>query len=203
MQNVYAAGEIMAGNILRKGYIAGIGMTIGTVFGRIAGKRRCEPCTIARMSATLPGAPVPPGDRMKDALRSYDRLLAGLSRRELLNITWKLGLAAALQPVASRAVLAQPLFTAYPFTLGVASGDPLPDGVVLWTRLAPDPLDGGGMPMARVEVAWEIAHDRAFTKVAGKGQLWRGRSWGTASTSKPAVSSRAANISIASAAAAK
>jgi tricarballylate dehydrogenase len=35
---VYAAGEIMAGNILRKGYIAGIGMTIGTVFGRIAGE---------------------------------------------------------------------------------------------------------------------------------------------------------------------
>ena len=37
-RNVYAAGEIMAGNILRKGYIAGIGMTIGTVFGRIAGE---------------------------------------------------------------------------------------------------------------------------------------------------------------------
>jgi tricarballylate dehydrogenase len=37
-KNVYAAGEIMAGNVLRKGYIAGIGMTIGTVFGRIAGE---------------------------------------------------------------------------------------------------------------------------------------------------------------------
>lgn len=37
-RNIYAAGEIMAGNILRRGYIAGIGMTIGTVFGRIAGK---------------------------------------------------------------------------------------------------------------------------------------------------------------------
>jgi tricarballylate dehydrogenase len=36
-QNIYAAGEIMAGNVLRNGYIAGIGMTIGTVFGRIAG----------------------------------------------------------------------------------------------------------------------------------------------------------------------
>ena len=35
--NVYAAGEVMAGNVLRKGYIAGIGMTIGTVFGRVAG----------------------------------------------------------------------------------------------------------------------------------------------------------------------
>ena len=37
-ENVFAAGEIMAGNVLRKGYIAGIGMTIGTVFGRIAGE---------------------------------------------------------------------------------------------------------------------------------------------------------------------
>jgi tricarballylate dehydrogenase len=38
-RNIYAAGEIMAGNILRRGYIAGIGMTIGTVFGRIAGQQ--------------------------------------------------------------------------------------------------------------------------------------------------------------------
>lgn len=36
--NLFAAGEVMAGNILGKGYVAGIGMTIGTVFGRIAGK---------------------------------------------------------------------------------------------------------------------------------------------------------------------
>ena len=37
-RNVYAAGEVMAGNILGKGYIAGVGMTIGTVFGRLAGR---------------------------------------------------------------------------------------------------------------------------------------------------------------------
>ena len=36
--NVFAAGEIMAGNILGKGYVAGVGMTIGTVFGQIAGR---------------------------------------------------------------------------------------------------------------------------------------------------------------------
>jgi tricarballylate dehydrogenase len=36
-RNIYAAGEIMAGNILRKGYLAGVGMTIGTVIGRLAG----------------------------------------------------------------------------------------------------------------------------------------------------------------------
>ena len=37
-ENIFAAGEVMAGNILGKGYLAGIGMTIGTVFGRIAGE---------------------------------------------------------------------------------------------------------------------------------------------------------------------
>src|SRR4026208_201560 len=44
-----------------------------------------------------------------------------------------------------------------PFALGVASGDPLPDGVVLWTRLAPQPLDGGGMPKEAVSVNWQGA----------------------------------------------
>jgi tricarballylate dehydrogenase len=37
--NIFAAGEIMAGNILGQGYVAGVGMTIGTVFGRIAGEQ--------------------------------------------------------------------------------------------------------------------------------------------------------------------
>ena len=38
IDNLWAAGEIMAGSILGQGYLAGFGMTIGTVFGRIAGK---------------------------------------------------------------------------------------------------------------------------------------------------------------------
>ena len=37
-RNIFAAGEIMAGNILGKGYLAGFGLTIGSVFGRIAGR---------------------------------------------------------------------------------------------------------------------------------------------------------------------
>ena len=40
--NLFAAGEIMAGNILGKGYLAGIGMSIGTVFGRIAGSESAK-----------------------------------------------------------------------------------------------------------------------------------------------------------------
>src|SRR5947209_7155140 len=53
-----------------------------------------------------------------------------------------------------------------PFTLGVASGDPLPEGVVLWTRLAPDPLNGGGMDGQQdVTVDWEVATDAGFTNI--------------------------------------
>jgi alkaline phosphatase D len=51
------------------------------------------------------------------------------------------------------------------FTLGVASGDPAPDGVVLWTRLAPKPLQAdGGMPPQPVSVTWRLAEDEALTK---------------------------------------
>jgi len=56
-----------------------------------------------------------------------------------------------------------------PFTLGVASGDPLPDGVVLWTRLAPAPLQGGGMPNRAVSVQWAVAHDEGFRRVVAQG----------------------------------
>ena len=47
-RNIFAAGEIMAGNILRRGYLAGIGMTIGTVFGRIAGEEAARVVKSAR-----------------------------------------------------------------------------------------------------------------------------------------------------------
>ncbi len=40
--NLFAAGEIMAGNILGEGYIAGVGMAIGSVFGRIAGREAAK-----------------------------------------------------------------------------------------------------------------------------------------------------------------
>lgn len=63
---------------------------------------------------------------------------------------------------------------ANPFTLGVASGEPLPDGVVLWTRLAPvpahpDPKRPGGMPDRAVEVSWQVAEDSRFTRVIQHG----------------------------------
>lgn len=66
-------------------------------------------------------------------------------------------------------VRAAPVFTTDPFTLGVASGDPQPDGFVLWTRLAPDPLNGGGMPPQPVAVHWEVADDENFARVLAAG----------------------------------
>lgn len=66
-------------------------------------------------------------------------------------------------------VKAQISFSGYPFSLGVTSGDPLPDSVVLWTRLAPDPLNGGGMPQVNVPVQWQIARDENMTQVVQRG----------------------------------
>jgi alkaline phosphatase D len=66
------------------------------------------------------------------------------------------------------------------FTLGVASGDPAPDGFVLWTRLAPVPLaeDGlGGMPSRPVPVDWEVALDPACSRVVRRGTAYAVRQW--------------------------
>ena len=71
-------------------------------------------------------------------------------------------------PVAARAA-AKPSFAADPFSLGVASGYPTPDNVVIWTRLAPKPLEGGGMDPETVEVGWEVAEDDAFRRIVRKG----------------------------------
>ncbi|MFF4605316.1 alkaline phosphatase D family protein [Streptomyces sp. NPDC001339] len=104
------------------------------------------------------------------------RAAAGhVARRRFLTAT---GAAAALAfaagvPGAGVAAAAEAdprKITENPFTLGVASGDPQPGSVVLWTRLAPRPYEsGGGMPNARVEVRWEVAHDERFTRPAGRG----------------------------------
>jgi alkaline phosphatase D len=66
----------------------------------------------------------------------------------------------------------------YPFKLGVASGDPESDGVVIWTRLAPDPIHGGGMPAEDVRVRWQVATDEGMTKVVRKGVANASKDWG-------------------------
>lgn len=100
---------------------------------------------------------------------SIRRHLLDLSRRGLLRGAAGMAALAATGP-AMRGALAQPLFRSFPFTLGVASGDPSPDGFVIWTRLAPDPLQpDGGMLRAPFAVAWEVAQDERFERIAASG----------------------------------
>lgn len=83
--------------------------------------------------------------------------------------------------VSSAKPFAAPARLGNPFTLGVASGDPTSDGVVLWTRLAPNPLapDGfGGMPDQPVSVDYEVAFDERFSAVAKRGTVLATRDLG-------------------------
>ena len=94
---------------------------------------------------------------------------ANQSRRHFIRAATALSLLPLIQRPAMGIVLQNHTFRDYPFTLGVASGDPLPDGVVLWTRLAPDPLHGGGMPNENIEVSWQMATDPLMKNVIAKG----------------------------------
>ena len=67
-----------------------------------------------------------------------------------------------------------PRWSGDPFSLGIASGDPVPDGFVLWTRLAPEPLSPdpatpGGMSGGAVPVVYEIASDPAMQQIVRSG----------------------------------
>ncbi|MGY0501068.1 alkaline phosphatase D family protein [Nocardia sp. FBN12] len=105
-----------------------------------------------------------------------------LSRRQLLHGGMAGSIAAVVGVSAvSSARFAAPRRLGEPFSLGVASGEPTPDGVVLWTRLAPDPLapDGyGGMTVAPVTVDYEVAEDERFTKVVVRGSAVATREFG-------------------------
>ncbi|MFD4367785.1 alkaline phosphatase D family protein [Rhodococcus sp. NPDC058521] len=103
-------------------------------------------------------------------------LRSGTSRRQFLTWTAMVGAMAATPAVLGTPAIAAPGTgsvsgeTDYPFTLGIASGDPLPDSVILWTRLAPEVYaPDGGMPATPAEVKWEVAEDEKFTKVVKNG----------------------------------
>jgi alkaline phosphatase D len=58
---------------------------------------------------------------------------------------------------------------AYPFVAGVASGEPAPDGVVIWTRIALDPLGREPVGRRRALVGWQVAEDEGMTRVVARG----------------------------------
>ena len=91
-------------------------------------------------------------------------------RRDFLGDLARLAALSAVVPNIWR-VTGRPRLADDPFALGVASGDPTPDGAVLWTRLAPRPLEPeGGMAGLRVAVRWEVADDEAFAHVVQSGR---------------------------------
>ena len=95
-----------------------------------------------------------------------------MDRRRFLAFTGALAGTALYSQVRGEVVRAAPPLRGYPFRLGVASGDPAPTTVSLWTRLAPEPLSkGGGMPPQDVAVAWEVAEDEAFAQVVRTGTV--------------------------------
>jgi len=84
--------------------------------------------------------------------------------------TFAAGGAAAL--LAAPAVLrAQSQWRGFPFSLGIASGDPAPAGFVIWTRLAPDPLaEDGGMARGNFPVAYQVATDERMERIVAEGE---------------------------------
>ena len=88
-----------------------------------------------------------------------------MNRRELIGLS---GAFAASRAIGQRFGHAA---GGSPFTLGVASGQPSPDGFVLWTRLAVIPLapDGLGGMAEPIPVLWEVAVDDAMRTVVRSG----------------------------------
>src|SRR5688572_27598753 len=97
-------------------------------------------------------------------------MTGAMDRREFLKFTGALaGTAAFCQLRGDLAQATTPL-SGYPFTLGVASGDPAPHGALLWTRLAPKIFEpDGGMPRRRLPVTWRVARDSRMRLVVRRG----------------------------------
>lgn len=95
-----------------------------------------------------------------------------ISRRVLLAQAAALATIPALDSWVVGAPRRRAKFAVDPFRLGIASGDPSSDGVVLWTRLAPDPLvPGGGLTPEIIEVDWEVASDESMKHVVQRGRV--------------------------------
>ncbi|WP_217197142.1 alkaline phosphatase D family protein [Streptomyces buecherae] len=98
-------------------------------------------------------------------------LLKAAAAAGALNVVWPLS--AGLSPAQAREA-AEALGADYdpaPFTLGIASGDPRPDSVVLWTRLAPEPLAAEQKLPEIVEVEWVVAADARLRRVVARGTV--------------------------------
>ena len=95
-----------------------------------------------------------------------------MDRRRFLAWTGALAGTALYSQVRGDLAVAAPPMPGYPFTLGVASGEPHAAGVTLWTRLAPEPFSkDGGISARSVQVQWQVATDEDFTNVVASGTV--------------------------------
>lgn len=85
----------------------------------------------------------------------------------LLDAARLAALAGAPAAAATAAAAAAP--QDYPFSLGVASGAPLPTSVILWTRILANPLDAASVKPVALPVRWEVAADDAFRSIVASG----------------------------------
>src|SRR5829696_3391107 len=89
-----------------------------------------------------------------------------ISRRTLLKTGGSFAASVTVMGAIGTRAFATPPFAGNPFSLGIASGDPTPTGVVLWTRLAPEPLlPAGGMKDEVYGVRYEVADDDGFSNI--------------------------------------
>jgi alkaline phosphatase D len=96
--------------------------------------------------------------------RSNSEPSTGISRRSLIIAAGSATGAAALTVPDTRTAHAAAVRTD-PFALGVAAGDPLPDRLMLWTRLVKDPLRSSSMPARDVTVQYEVSTDSRFRTI--------------------------------------
>lgn len=126
--------------------------------------------------------------------RDAERILAGRGRqRSFDRRTFVLGTtasgmmftralsASAQEGTPSATPVASPAsagISSDPFTLGIASGEPVADGVVLWTRIAPRPFEpDGGVAAGSLRVSWEVASDEAMTRIVQQGEYATDAAW--------------------------
>lgn len=93
-----------------------------------------------------------------------------MQRRDFLIDVVRLSALCAGLPNDWRLTL-RPSYVDDPFSIGISSGDPWATGAVIWTRVAPRPLEPhGGLPGNRPVVVWEVAEDENFTKIVKQGR---------------------------------
>ena len=131
-----------------------------TAYSDAAGLSRVWPARWARMS--------PRGGKTA-AEHWFDLFGRTLTRRDLVRIGC--GAAGVVALGGLPGCIGRPIrFSSDPFTLGVASGDPMPDSIVLWARLDAGAVGDAGAIRDPIEVRWELAADDSFHRIVRSGR---------------------------------